>query len=141
MSIINYVACIQWKRKCKLYLFHNLIERTYCELQKLNKNNTTKWNSSTWIGFVQCDEIRGQTPKTQGIEGVIDIGHAKEDLEVVVFKGSSGTLWLDLNNPIELYKYQTLPKNLQDKRLLLKKSSTKANIEDKRLLTHPKKNP
>ena len=63
--------------------------------------DTTGGTPSIWMWFDQCDRIWGQIPKTQAIQGAIDVGDSQEDIEAVDVGGPCEPSGLDLNQPIE----------------------------------------
>lgn len=75
LGTIQFLKLIIWKESGK---------------QRKKENNTTSGTPSTWIWFHQCDRGWGQTPKTQRIQGVIDVGDPEEDVEAVDVGRPSG---------------------------------------------------
>jgi hypothetical protein len=69
-----------------------------------------------------CDRIWGQTPKIQGIQGAIDVGDSEGEAEAVDVGGPSEPSGLDLNNPIEVDKYQTPPRNSPRRKIHMEKT-------------------
>ena len=88
---------------------------------KRKGKNTIGGTPSTWIWFDQCDRIWGQTPKTQGIQGAIDVGDSQDDVEAVDVGGPSEPTSLDLNQPIEVDTYKTPPRKSLGRRINIDK--------------------
>ena len=87
--------------------------------------NATGGTPTTWVWFDHCDRIWGQTPKTQGIQGAIDVGDSQDDVEVVHVGGPSEPSGLDLNQPIEVDAYTTPPRKSPRRRINIDKTPPK----------------
>jgi hypothetical protein len=87
--------------------------------------STTGGTPSIWIWFDTCDRIWGRTPKTQGIQGAIDVGDSQEDVDAEHVGGPSEPTGLDLNQPIEVDAYTTPPRKSPRRRINIDKTPPK----------------
>jgi hypothetical protein len=87
--------------------------------------NTTGGTPSIWIWFDTCDRIWGRTPKTQVIQGAINVGDSQDDVEAIHVGGPSEPTSLDLNQPIEVDAYTTPPRKSPQRRINIDKTPPK----------------